>query len=249
MLLYQSAEALAHCADNAKSIVTGCKNSIGVNASGSKFTLARLAVSLGLPSDSLIEIDPAKSIIQFHGKKTFEGGVAYIDSLYFKQLALSFLKESTPFPMQASEEMCVLRVSYELISTETIQGDKKGIDRVYRSVGVMVGRKIFGLPIFNSFANIIFNAETKSIKFLQLKNWESVQPVVPHGLSNLSEEKIQNLVNAHWNSLQSSANNDVDIKAITVGLQIVPDGLRPAVIHYGTLQNDSDHIWAWTDSL
>jgi hypothetical protein len=170
-------------------------------------------------------------------------GVDYVNDDDFKNMGFDFMQKNIPIPLTQFEQFKVFDVEYEKSVTEEKDASgnlKKNVPVKTMSAVVKIGRTAFGLPVFNSYASIGFNALDRNVFYLDVNNWNSVN-LVPHEYqSKMSsahiKETISNKIRALANSMPNTAS--IEIKEAVFGWNTDQNGaLVPAVIYHGTERN------------
>lgn len=219
---------------------------------GKKYTIQQLLSGLGLSSEEQLEYDSDKNAIRFHGNWTSEHGVQYLDTTYLKKKALDFLVSYASLPFHEFENLHITGLKIERSARETVENGAIKTVSTYNSVGITIGRTAFGLPVFNSYATIVYDLISETIVFLELRNWVEIPDKIPQDLAKWNPTIIENTISQRWKNWKSDVNDDIDVLEAVLGFELISNGLCVAVIHHGKFKNIAPDIvepQAWIETL
>jgi hypothetical protein len=170
-------------------------------------------------------------------------GADYVNDEDFKNLGFDFMQKNIPIPLSQFEQFKIFDVEYEKSVSEErdTSGDlKKNVPIKTLSAVVKIGRTVYDLPVFNSYASIGFSALERNVYYLDVNNWNSVN-LIPHEYqSKMSSAHIKETIsNRIRNSSRAkSGASSVEIKEAVFGWNMDQNGdLIPAVIYHGMERN------------
>ena len=122
----------------------------------------------------------------------------------------------------------------------------------FNSIGITIGRTAFGIPVFNSYATIVYDIPSETIVFLELRNWNQIPEKYPEALEKWNPDKIETAITKRWKNWRPEVNDDIDVLEVILGFKLVPNGLRAAAIHHGKFNKTDPDIYepqAWIEDL
>ncbi len=186
------------------------------------------------------EENPYRATIGYDSGETLKGITGRIDPARSKSVAVDFLKNVMPDVLGEGEAIKILYVREDYGADQ--EKDERGavaetVNVKTFSYSVRIGRTLFGIPIYNSFAEIAIDAATYDVVAFDLTNWK---PVTAVNRENLAVIKQATFADAIAKRLAGQQKANPLVKQVVVD-NVIPgwvfddadSSLVPSFVHYG----------------